>query len=107
MGGGDQPAPPEDKDDDDDSDDDDDDSDDDDDYDLDGVKTFGSDYDIYPPAKVRIVIEMMIILTLAIFIYPEVGIMMRCSEVKSVVEILRSCRTSRLVQLETKTIMMA
>merc|ERR1712038_1787638 len=25
--------------------------------------------------------------------------MMRCSEVKSVVEILRSCRTSRLVQL--------
>ena len=101
MGGGDQPAPPEDE-----KDIDDDGDSDGDDYDLDGVKTFGSDYDIYPPAKVRIVIEMMIILTLAIFIYPEIGIMMRCSEVKSVVEILRSCRTSRLVQLETKTIMM-
>ena len=49
---------------------------------------------------------MMTILTLSIFIYPEVGIMMRCSEVKSVVEILRSSRTSRLVQLENKTIMM-
>ena len=32
--------------------------------------------------------------------------MVRCSEVKSVVEILRSRRTSRLVQLENKTIMM-
>ena len=60
VGGGDQPAPPEDKKDiDDDGDD----------YDLDGVMTFDSDYDVYPPAKVRIVIKMMIILTLSIFIY--------------------------------------
>ena len=49
MGGGDQPAPPEDEKDIDD--DDGDDNDDEDDYDLDGVKTFGSDYDVYPPAK--------------------------------------------------------
>ena len=64
MGGGDQPAPPEDK-----KDIDDDGDDDGDDYDLDGVMTFDSDYDVYPPAKVRIVIKMMIILTLSIFIY--------------------------------------
>ena len=57
VGGGDQPAPPEDEKDIDDDGDDDDDDDDDDDYDLDGVKTFGSDYDVYPPAKVRIVIK--------------------------------------------------
>ena len=31
-----------------------------------------------------IVIKMMIILTLSIFIYPEVGIVVRCSEVKRI-----------------------
>ena len=41
MAGGDQLAPPEDE-----KDIDDDDDSDDDDYDLDGVKTFGSDYDV-------------------------------------------------------------